>query len=231
MYCANCGKSINEEEKYCATCGIELDKAPQEKKVDSISDDKNLLGFSRKINDPAFKKYVKNSNNYAVIFTMSLALIAVIGFAVAGERGWDNMENPQSIYIGMGIGGMFISIGLLQILGRKRSKTWDGVVQDKSTKRKTRKRGSGDDIRYKDYVEFKVIIQSEQGKIHEIIAEDDDTLYNYYQIGDKIRHHGGINSYEKYNKTGDSFILCNACGSLCDIKDEFCFRCKCPLLK
>ena len=56
-------------------------------------------------------------------------------------------------------------------------------------------------------------------------------LYNYFAIGDRVRHHAGLNSYEKYDKTGDAFIPCNACGTLCDMSDEICFRCKCPLLK
>ena len=50
-------------------------------------------------------------------------------------------------------------------------------------------------------------------------AEDDDTVFNYYQIGDKVRHHGGLNSIEKYDKSGDEIIFCNACTYLNDIKD------------
>ena len=61
--------------------------------------------------------------------------------------------------------------------------------------------------------------------------KDNDTLYNYFNIGDRVRHHAGLNSYEKYDKTGDAFIPCNACGTLCDISEYTCFRCKCPLLK
>ena len=91
---------------------------------------------------------------------------------------------------------------------------------------------SGDgSYNYEDYLEYKVIIKSDKGKEYDIRGRDDDTMYNYYDIGDKIRRHSGINSYEKYDKTGDKFIPCNACGTLCDIEDEFCFRCKCPLLK
>ncbi len=63
------------------------------------------------------------------------------------------------------------------------------------------------------------------------MVEDDDTLYNYYRIGDRVRHHAGLNSYEKYDKTRDSIIFCAACATLCDIGDDVCYRCKCPLLK
>lgn len=97
------------------------------------------MGYSDRINDPKFKKYVKQSNNYAFIFSVVIAAIAIIGFYIAGEKGLEGMSNPESLYIGFGIGGMFILIALFQIFGRKRSKTWDGVVVDKTAKKKKKK--------------------------------------------------------------------------------------------
>ena len=57
-------------------------------------------------------------------------------------------------------------------------------------------------------------------KQHEITAEDDDTRYNYYQIGDRVRYHGSLRTYEKYDKSKDSIIFCNACASLNEITAE-----------
>ena len=142
------------------------------------------------------------------------------------------MSNPQSLYIGFGIGGMLLLIALFQILGRKRVRTWDGTVEDKKIKKKTKRHDYGNNnVQYEDYLEYSVIIRSDHGKRYTIKSQGSDTLYNYYQIGDWLRYHTGLNSYEKYDKTGDRFIPCNACGTLCDISDEICFRCKCPLLK
>lgn len=231
MYCRHCGEPMDKEQKYCSACGQEnIEGTPEEKGIPTTKEVRRE-GFSLKINDPAFKKYVKNSNQYSAIFSIGLAVIALVGFTVAGEMGFDNMENPQAVYIGLTIGGMFILIALFQILGRKRSKTWDGTVVDKNIKRKRQRHDSDDHVWYEDYVEYKVFIRRENGKSYEITAKDDETLFNYYDIGDKIRHHGGLNSYEKFDKTGDEFIPCNACGTLCDIDDDVCFRCKCPLLK
>lgn len=230
MYCRNCGEKISERDQYCPSCGQE-NKQGIEKEERNNSNGIIRVGFSDRISDPAFHKYLKSSNQYSAIFSLALATIAVIGFYIAGERGLDNMENPQALYIGLGIGGMFILIALFQILARKRSKTWDGVVVDKKMKRKTRRHKSEDGVWDEDYVEYKVTIRQDHGKNYEIIDENDDTLYNYYDTGDKIRHHGGLNSYEKYDKTGDSIIFCSACATLCDINDDVCFRCKCPLLK
>ena len=89
------------------------------------------VGYSDRITDPAFSKYIKNNNRWAVIFSLILAAAAIIGFFIAGEMGVEGMENPQALLIGTGIGGMFLLIALFAVMGRKRSKTWDGVVVDK----------------------------------------------------------------------------------------------------
>ena len=185
------------------------------------------VGYSKKITDPAFKKYIKQSKGWSLIFSLILAAVTVAGFFIYGETSVE-MDNPQALYIGLAIGSMFVLIAILQNLSRKRSKTWDGIVVDKKVKKKKRKNKMGE---REDYVLFNVVIRSDSGKIHEIIDKNDDTQYNYYQMGDKVRHHGGLNSFEKYDKSKDTIIFCNACASLNDIEEEYCHRCKCPLLK
>lgn len=222
MYCANCGAQISESTRFCPACGSEIRQPSQ-----SAPQPTSLLGFSPRINDPAFAKYVKNSNRYSAVFAVILALAAVIGFYIAGERGAEGMSNPESLFIGFGIGGMFLIIALFQIVGKRRGKTWDGTVENKEIKKKTRH----EEHTAERYLEYSVIIRSDRGKRHTIKSRNSDTLYNYYQIGDRVRRHAGLNSYEKYDKTRDKFIPCNACGTLCDISEDTCFRCKCPLLK
>ena len=187
-----------------------------------------LLGFSQKINDPAFAKYVKDTNQWSGYFSLGLAFFAVLGFYIYGQTS-SEMENPEALYIGLGIGSMFMLIALFQIVGRNKSTTWDGTVVDKKIKKKSKLDKYEDS--WKDHLIYQVVIKADNGKKHDITAEDDDTVYNYYKIGDRIRHHKGLNSYEKHDKTGDTIIFCNACASLNDITNDFCFRCKCPLLK
>jgi len=191
----------------------------------------NRIGYSEKINDPAFAKYLKNANRWSGLFSLGLAVIAIIGFFVYGETS-PEMDNPQALFIGLGIGGMFVSIALFQIAGRASSKTWDGVVVDRKINRRHRRKQAGNNDSYDEkYLEFKVSIKRDGGKTVDLTAEEDDTLYRYYQIGDRVRHHGGLNSFEKYDKSKDDIVFCNACASLNDINDEYCFRCNCPLLK
>ena len=76
-----------------------------------------------------------------------------------------------------------------------------------------------------------MVIQENGGKKHKLSVKNDATFYNYYENGDKVRHHGGLNTYEKYDKSKDTVIFCNACASRHDINDDICRRCKCPILK
>ena len=189
------------------------------------------MGYSTKISDPSFNKYLVNSNRWSAIFSCVLAVIAIAGFFIYGETS-SEMDNPQALFIGMVIGSMFILIAFYQIISRKKDRTWDGVVTDKITAKKNRNQNtSNGDYYIHYYTEYMVVITDESGKTHTLLFEDDDTVYNYYKVGDRVRHHKGLNSYEKYDKSNDAIIFCNACGSLNQIEDEYCFRCNCPLLK
>jgi len=228
MYCQQCGTTLYENTKLCSTCGAQQNQF----QTTCANVKTGLVGFSNQISNPAFTKYINNTNLWSAIFAAILAVVAIVGFTIAGEIGADNMENPRALFIGLGIGGMFLLIALFQILGRKRSSTWDGTVSDKRINKKRRRQNTGDGNYYwVDYIEYVVTINNRNGELHQINVEDDDTLYNYYQVGDQVRHHAGLNTYEKYDKSKDDIIFCAACASLNDINDDYCFRCKCPLLK
>ena len=229
MYCKHCRTALPEDTRFCTDCGVQLGSPPGSRPAAGGG----CIGYSERIHDPAFARYLKNTNRWSAIFSMILAIASVIGFYIYGETS-SEMENPQALFIGLGIGGMFLLIALYTIIARKTSKTWDGVVTNKTIKKKNRRQstGSGDDYYIHNYSEYTVIVrENKKGKIYRLTAEDDDTVFRYYQIGDCVRHHAGLNSYEKYNKSEDSIIFCNACGTLCDISVDICCRCQCPLLK
>ncbi len=226
MSCYRCGRQLPENTRYCPSCGTDQHRRGQ--LLQAGADQKNLTGFSERINDPAFARYVKNSRKYSLVFSLVMAFVAVLGFAVAGEVS-PEMDNPQSLYIGMVIGGMFLAIALYQLAGR-RSKTWDGTVVDKKTVQKRRRSRTGDNSLLEKYTVYSVFIKSDDGRLHEIRAENDNTLFNYFRVGDRVRHHGNLNTYEKYDKSGDTVIFCAACASPNDINSDLCARCRCPLL-
>ena len=223
MYCKTCDSALPPQASFCSACGSPV--AEQRLAGGGV-------GYSPRINDPAFTRYLKNTNRFAGLFAVLLAFAAVVGFTLAGKFHVDGISNPTGFYIGLGVGCMFLLIALLTTLGRKSSRTWDGIVVDKTIQKRTRQVQSGDDYDTRHYLEYTVLIQQAAGgKLHRLAVADDDTLYRYYQVGDHVRHHAGLNSYEKYDKSADRVIFCNACATLCDIELDHCPRCGCPLLK
>jgi len=101
-------------------------------------DNNQRIRYSKKINDKAFEKYLESSSKWPLYFSFDLALIAIIGFFIYGETSCE-MDNTGALYIGLGIGTMFILIALIQNRSRKKSKTWDGVGVDKKIEKKKRR--------------------------------------------------------------------------------------------
>ena len=189
------------------------------------------VGYSDKINDPAFAKYLTNLKRYSWIFAWIIAAALTGGFFYYGTTGKD-MDNPQALYIGLGLGGMILLSAFLTNLWRTYSRTWDGEVIDRKIEKKRQRRNQSDEHSYiEEYMVYTVIIQEDHGKKHKLAVKNNATLYNYYQNGDKVRHHGKLNTYEKYDKSKDTMIFCNACATRNEITEDVCHRCKCPLLK
>jgi hypothetical protein len=224
MYCNSCGNQIADDAVFCPVCGNRT----------VLAGKGGNIGYSPLINDPAFDSYAKQSHTWSLLFAVILAVIAIIGFYIYGATS-SEMDNPQALYIGLGIGGMFIVIALIQIISRKTDKDWDAVVVDKKQELKREKKYHGNDREsgwyWQEYMEFTVVLRKQDGKLINNSVRDDDTKYNYYKIGDHVRHHGKLHSLEKYDKSNDTIIFCNACGYLNEISDDKCVRCGCPLLK
>lgn len=176
------------------------------------------MAYSDKINDPAFDKYLKNTKDYRFIFAFALAVIAVAGFYIYGATS-DEMDNPEALYIGLGIGGMFLLIGIHSVRSLRAENSWDGEIFDKRI------------VRQKGKIRFIVFVKDHKGQLHEITSENDATLYDYYRIGEAVRYHGKLKTYEKFDKSKDDIIFCNACSFINEPKDEMCINCHCPLLK
>ena len=176
------------------------------------------MAYSLKIHDPAFAKYLKNTKDYRFQFAFVLAIIAVVGFYIYGEVS-DEMDNPEALYIGLGIGGMFFLIGVFSALSVNKVPSWDGEVVEKEI------------VKLKGKPYFIVYFEDQKHKRYEIRSEDDATLYNYYKIGEKVRYHGHLKTYEKFDKSKDDIIFCNACSFMHEITEHNCQNCGCPLLK
>ena len=220
MFCNNCGYAMLEGAAFCTNCG-------QPVAGRQTFSGNPLVGFLSRINDPAFTSYKKKSAAWSFIFSIILAIIAVIAFPVYGNASGE-IDWPDSLYYGMGIGGMFILIALGQFIKQRAEKTWDGVVESKDTY-KERDRNVDSHVSY-DTV-YLIKVRKESGRVKKHRWRNSPGLYNYYQVGDRVRHHKGFYYYEKYDKSRDKQIMCAACMTMNDINEDHCARCKCPLLK
>lgn len=185
------------------------------------------VGFSSRINDPAFDKYRSDQKRWSLLFSVGLFAVAVIAFPVYGAVSGE-MEMPYSLYYGLGIGGMFVAIALVQTIARERDATWDGTVVDKRVFK--RQRVDKDNDTMSTVTIYEVKIKRDDGKVVAQRNENTDVLYQYYHVGDRVRHHRGLAGYEKYDKSRDSIVFCAACATINSINEEYCHRCKCPLL-
>lgn len=164
------------------------------------------MGFSSKIASPAFDAYKKGMTKSSYKFTLIIAVMAVVGFPIYGGVTGD-IDMPYSLYYGLGIGGMFMAIALYQNRKKQTDTTWDGVVINKETNKKKSYSDKNDEVGT-DYTEYVLSVKRDDGKLYKHKFIDQPTIYNYYHIGDKVRHHKGFEYYEKYDKSKDTQILC-----------------------
>jgi len=188
------------------------------------------VGFSSRIHDPAFASYLSNSSRQAAVFSFILAAVALVGFGLAGTLPGSSMRHPQALLTGLAVSSMCMIIGLKQIQSSNRTRTWDGKVVDK---RIEVRRGDGDGQTCADNSHriYTLVFLSDSGRTHQIRSEEDGTRYDYFSVGDRVRYHGGLDSFEKYDKSHDTVIICNACGAVQSIALDYCLRCRYPLLK
>ena len=223
MFCSNCGAELNGGASFCGGCGTAVNLSP----IESHHNSGKLIGFSEKINHPAFKEYKKKSVIWSFLFAGILFVIAVIGIPIYGNASGD-IEWPGSLLYGVGIGCMFLVIAFLQTLKRGLDSTWDGVVEYKDSYTLKERSRNG-------YIHYHTVyilkIKKDTGGTKKHKWRDVPGVYGYYNTGDRVRHHKGFSYYEKYDKSSDTRIMCAACMSFQDIDSDICQRCKCPLLK
>ena len=224
-FCSNCGKQIADGAAFCGGCGTST--APQRAQPTQPSGGKSsLIGFSPKINDKAFASHKKKSAITMFAFAGIVTVVAFIAIPIYADS-TGKMTLPNSFLTALLMSGLFWGISLIITLKKSLDKTWDGVVESKNTGVE-RTRNAGYKTYERGYV-MRVRKNSGGSKTHR--WKTFPGLYNYYNIGDKVRHHKGFSYYEKYDKSGDTHIMCAACMKFNDIKLEKCARCKCPLLK
>ncbi len=194
--------------------------------TESMSNSK-LVGYSDKINDPKIAEVLKKINSSGVVFTLIMAVFAVVGFTIAGAMEVGGFELPLAFYMGLGFGALLLVIALFQKLKAKKDITWEAVITDKTVKAPTHSEQKRGNLQSKYFIHFSL----DNGKNKRVNYTEE--LFHYFNVGERVKHHAGTPEHilEKFDKSNDTVIYCIACTSKNDIEKDICYRCKCPLLK
>ncbi len=187
-----------------------------------------LVGWSDVANSPEMVETIKKNRRSAMGWTWVFTLLFPVGFLIAGLLS-DEVPLIEALIIGIGLGLLILAINLWRIAGMKKP-VWDGVVMKKVEKKRYKR--DNDDGSSQSYMEYIVLIRTERGKKKRIVERQRDrAMYDYLDVGNRVRYHPALETYEKYDKSKDQVIYCNVCRLRNSIRNDRCDRCKNLLLK
>jgi len=211
MLCKKCATQITENTDVCKQCGT------------PTGDSTGLVGWSTCYQDPEIRAAIKKKNG-VISYIWALVLVFPMGFLISGIY-FKTMSLAGGLIIGVVLGLLMMGINMLY--NRTRNKQlWEGVITEKYQKERREDHATdGDDT---DYV---LVIEKTDGEKHHMIYHNRRELYDYFQIGDRVRYYVGLSTYEKYDKSGDSIIYCNVCSAKNPISNDRCENCHNLLFK
>ncbi len=187
-----------------------------------------LVGWSAVANSPEMVETIKKNKRSAVGWTWVFTLLFPVGFLIAGLLS-DEVPLSEALIIGSGLGLLMLAINSWRIAGMKKP-VWDGVVTNKLEKKRYKR--DHDNCSSQSYLEYIVLIRTERGKKKRIVERQRDRdMYDYLDVGDRVRYHPALETYEKYDKSKDQVIYCNVCRLRNSIRNDRCERCKNLLFK
>lgn len=228
MFCTKCGSALSDAVRFCPSCGSSqiANAPPPYTAVNQYSEKKNVGWTSRHLDPAVIQRAEKNKKN-AWAFTIFLTVAFPVGFSLAGLL-MDDLPLNEAVIIGVGLGLLMLIIGIFRI-SRMKSGIWEGTVIDKKQKRKMDHSQDDNVVSHKTI--YTIVVAEDNGKQHKLNYTDNTALYNYFNIGERIRCHLSFGTYEKYDKSRDNTIFCNVCGAINDISQDQCKSCRLPLFK
>jgi len=235
MFCKNCGTQQNENAGFCKNCGAAMNGSAQPYAPVQPSHDPRLIGFSQRIHDPVFGKMQKagfhKSIKHGLLFLpILLLLFQIVPFFA------EDFTRQRALVVGCVVGGFGMIWTLVSGAVRASKKTWDGEVTDKKiTERHNRNNAtaSGYDSDYYHTIVFR-LTNGGKKKMRKKLRTNELNAWDmmiYLNIGDKVRYHGKLDYYEKYDKSRDAEVPCANCHKYVDIRFEYCPVCQVPLIK
>lgn len=227
-FCTICGFQLLPEARFCNSCGVAVENnVTAAFTEESLNRTKSYVGWTTHHLDPVVIQRAEKNKKNAWIFTLILTVLFPVGFTLAGLL-MDDMPLNEALIIGVGLGLLMLIIGVIRI-SKMKSGFWEGTVADKKKKQKIDNSQEDSVTRYKTV--YTIIVNEDSGKRHKLTYVDNTAMYNYFNVGDRIRCHQAFGTYEKFDKSRDSEIYCNICGAFNDISQENCISCRLPLFK
>lgn len=80
---------------------------------------------------------------------------------------------------------------------------------------------------------FVVVVRNEEGVDFTKEEGDENPMYRWLRVGDKVRYLPAFGMFEKYDKSTDPKIVCMVCGHMNNVSPDIarCERCNMPLFK
>lgn len=190
-------------------------------------EERPLVGWSPVADSPEILETIKKNKKSSLGWAVVLTLLFPVGFLIAGVVS-DEVPLKEALIIGCGLGLCILTINLWRFAGMKR-RGWDGAVVKKMEKRRYKRDDDGSSQSYTEYI---VLIRTDGGKKKRIVERKRDReMYDYLDIGDRVRYHPALETYEKYDKSKDEAIYCNVCRQRNPISNDRCELCNNLLFK
>ena len=223
MFCQSCGANINDGANFCESCGAKPD-APTQPVCDP-----NLVGFSQRINAPVFRELEKTSIRKNLIIGLIVSLALFLFFQVFPFFMKD-FTRPIALIVGCLVGGGVLIHTLTSSAKRASAKPLDGEVANKKITEHNKLRAS---TTYSHTITFN-LVGGGRKKIKKTLLTgqlDAWDMMIYLNIGDRVRYHGRLDYFEKYDKSRDTEIPCAGCRKYVDIRPDNCPNCRAPIIK
>lgn len=221
MNCKKCGAQIPENTELCGNCAATMENEA----ISSSSQGKTgLIGWSNCYQNPEIIAVVKKKNKSIIGYAWALVLVFPIGFLIAGLF-FKTMSLAGGLMIGLVLGLLMVVINMIFIKNR-RNQIWDGVITEKYQKESDKE----DDSDHID-IDYVIMVEKTDGQKHPMIYQNHREIYDYFQIGDRVRYYVGLATYEKYDKSKDAIIYCNVCLAENPIANDRCEKCNNLLFK
>ena len=227
MFCENCGAQIADNAKFCENCGAATDVPAHPSYAP------RLVGFSQRIHDPVFEKLQKESFRRSVKHGLFFLPIVILLFQI-GPFFSDDFTHPRALIVGCIVGGFGLVCTLIGGMKRASASTWDGEVIDKKiTEHTTRRQNDSVDTHFMHTIFFSLPGGGRKKMQRKLLTGGLNAwdMMVYLNIGDKVRYHGKLDYYEKYDKSRDAEVPCANCRKFVDIRLDKCPHCQVPVIK